>query len=343
MTQQTTGPGQVPRPAPEGYYYPGYTGYPDDAAGSTANVAREQAADVGRTTVRAGDQVAETVAEKAQDVATETRRQARNLLGEARGQLLEQARTGQQRAVDGLGSLAGELREMADRGAQHGPASTLAQEAAQRADKVASWLQRREPADFLEEVRSFARRRPGAFLIGAALAGVLAGRFARGAVGAQSADERAAAAIGPNLPAVPALSPPVAVPVNDPDVAAAPVRPAYGPGGSAPDHPGRPPDPAPGHPAGRCSLGDHPAGPPSPGTPGGPPLAAGPPDQYPHPSTAGEPPPPAVPHDAPPPHPGPSPASSAGRMTVGEYVENLEHEGLAPPADGPYRSSDGTR
>lgn len=333
MTQQTTGPGQVPRPAPEGYYYPGYTGYPDDAAGSTADVAREQAADVGRTTVRAGDQVAETVAEKAQDVATETRRQARNLLGEARGQLLEQARTGQQRAVDGLGSLAGELREMADQGEQHGPASNLAQEAAQRADNVASWLQRREPGDLLEEVRSFARRRPGTFLIGAALTGVLVGRFTRGAVGAQSADDRAVAAIGSNLPAVSTLPTPVAVPVNNPDIAAAPVWPAYDPGDSAPGYPSSPPDPPLGYPVGQ----------PSPGTPGAPPPAAGPPYQYPYPPAAGEPPPPAVPHGAPPPHPGPSPAPGAGGMTVGEYVENLEHEGLAPRPDDPYRSADGTR
>jgi len=41
-------------------------------------------------------------------------------------------------------------------------------------------LQNREPADLLEEVRSFARRKPGLFLLGAAAAGVLAGRLTSG-------------------------------------------------------------------------------------------------------------------------------------------------------------------
>jgi hypothetical protein len=41
-------------------------------------------------------------------------------------------------------------------------------------------LQNREPADLLEEVRSYARRKPGTFLLGAALAGVVAGRLTSG-------------------------------------------------------------------------------------------------------------------------------------------------------------------
>ena len=47
-------------------------------------------------------------------------------------------------------------------------------------DDFANWLQNREPADLLEEVRRFARRKPGVFLLGAAAAGVLAGRLTNG-------------------------------------------------------------------------------------------------------------------------------------------------------------------
>jgi hypothetical protein len=47
-------------------------------------------------------------------------------------------------------------------------------------EEFATFLQNREPADLLDEVRSFARRRPGTFLLGAALAGVLAGRLTSG-------------------------------------------------------------------------------------------------------------------------------------------------------------------
>lgn len=169
MTQQTSG-----YAAPAGSF----------SDPSTTDVAREQAAQVGRTTSEAGKRVAGTAADQAGQVAGEARRQARDLLGQARGQATEQARTGQQKASEGLRTLATELHEMADSGDQHGPASDLAKQAADKIGDVAEWLSHREPADLLSEFRAMARRRPGAFLIGAAAAGVLAGRLTRGAVDA---------------------------------------------------------------------------------------------------------------------------------------------------------------
>ena len=49
-----------------------------------------------------------------------------------------------------------------------------------------SKLQNREPAELLDEVRSFARRKPGMFLLGAAAAGILAGRLTSGVKAAHS-------------------------------------------------------------------------------------------------------------------------------------------------------------
>lgn len=150
-----------------------------------AEVAKQQAAEVGRTTADAGRHVAGTAVEQAGNVAQEAKRQARDLIGEARSQVTEQAQTGKQNAVEGIHSLAGELREMADGGDHHGPASQLAAQAADRLSSAADWIGAREPGDLLDEVRRLARRRPGAFLLGAAVAGVLAGRLTRGAVDAQ--------------------------------------------------------------------------------------------------------------------------------------------------------------
>jgi hypothetical protein len=65
-----------------------------------------------------------------------------------------------------------------------GFAPELARQAAERTRGIATWLDEREPGALLDEVRRFARRRPGAFLAGAAIAGVLAGRLTRGAVAA---------------------------------------------------------------------------------------------------------------------------------------------------------------
>jgi hypothetical protein len=163
-------------------------GYPPaSTAGSpagqpTTQVARDEATDVGRTAADAGRQVAGTAAEQAANVAQEVKTQARDLLGEARGQAQGQARAGQQKAADGIRSLSQELREMAEGGQQSGMASEVARQAADRADNLAEWLGRREPGDLVDEVRSFARRRPGAFLLGAAVAGVVVGRLTRGAV-----------------------------------------------------------------------------------------------------------------------------------------------------------------
>ena len=65
----------------------------------------------------------------------------------------------------------------------------LAQEASRRVCEFSYWLDNHEPADLLDEVKRFARRRPGAFLALAAAAGVVAGRLTRGAVaGRSSAD-----------------------------------------------------------------------------------------------------------------------------------------------------------
>ncbi len=129
--------------------------------------------------------MADTASDQANRVTREARVQARDLFGQAREQVTEQARSTQKNAAEGLRSLAGELHEMAESGDRQGPASDLAAAAADRLGGLADWLGRREPGELVEEVRRLARRRPGAFLVGAAAAGVLAGRLTRGTVDAK--------------------------------------------------------------------------------------------------------------------------------------------------------------
>jgi hypothetical protein len=243
--------------------YPPATTAGSPAGQPTTQVARDEATEVGRTAADAGRQVAGTAAEQAANVAQEVKTQARDLVGEARGQVQDQARAGQQKAADGIRALSQELREMADGSQQSGTVSEVARQAAERADRLADWLGRREPGDLVEEVRSFARRRPGAFLLGAAVAGVVVGRLTRGAVDSARADsgsapQHLAAAPTYRTPAVPPspypagldVPPPVpgmplgtptpqgqAVPPHLPPSPAAPLPPA------APHVPGAPVDP----------------------------------------------------------------------------------------------------
>ena len=155
---------------------------------TTADVAKDEARNVGQTAAQAGSQVAGTAADEVKHVAGEAKTQAVNVVQQGRQQVTQQVQTqaknGQQKAAQGLQALVGELRSMADHSdsSQSGPAHDLIRQATSKVDEVASWIEAREPGDLVEEVRSFARRRPGVFLLGAAVTGVLAGRLTTGVV-----------------------------------------------------------------------------------------------------------------------------------------------------------------
>jgi hypothetical protein len=151
---------------------------------SKVQAAREQTSTVGQSAAQAGGKVAQTVAGQGREVAAESGRQARNLLDEASSQLKEQADAQQKRAAHSLRALGDELQSMSTREAEQGPATDLVRRASGTVRQAADWLEQREPGTVVNEVREFARRRPGVFLAGAALAGVLAGRLTRNLGGA---------------------------------------------------------------------------------------------------------------------------------------------------------------
>src|SRR3954467_14662067 len=153
-----------------------------ERAKETKDLAFGEAKNVGQTATQAGSQVASVATDQAKEVVHETQRQARDLLDQGRSQLKGQAVTQQQKAAQGLTSLAQELRGLADGSSQGapGPARDLLQQASGMVENFADKLQNREPGELLDEVRSFARRKPGLFLLGAAAAGVLAGRLTSG-------------------------------------------------------------------------------------------------------------------------------------------------------------------
>ncbi len=148
---------------------------------STKDVALEEGRSVGHDTKEGAKQVAQTAGAEAQAVVGEARTQLVSLLDTVRQDASGQARDQTQRAAGGLQSLAGELTSMAD-GTSSGPgmASGLVRQAAQRVESAAGWLEGREPADLLDEVRRYARRSPGTFLAACAVVGFVGGRLTRG-------------------------------------------------------------------------------------------------------------------------------------------------------------------
>ena len=175
---------------------------------------KDKAAESAQTGKQAAGEVAQTAAGQAKEVVGEAQSQARNLVGEARDQLRSHAGDQHRNAVSNLRSLGDELRAMAGSG-QGGMATDLVSQGADRTHGAADWLEARQPEDLLEELRTFARRRPGTFLLGALAAGVVAGRLTRGAVAAHTDDTSSGTGSGTgslSAPAAGAAVPPPAVP-----------------------------------------------------------------------------------------------------------------------------------
>jgi hypothetical protein len=146
----------------------------------TADVVKEQAAELSQSGVQAGKHAAEVAREQASGVVAEVSSQGRNLLGQAQDQLAEQATRGQQRLAEELLSLSDQLSSMAESSGQAGVAADLTRQAASRTREAGQWLGDRRPEHVVDELQSFARRRPAVFLALAAGAGLAAGRLTRG-------------------------------------------------------------------------------------------------------------------------------------------------------------------
>ncbi|RWZ51623.1 hypothetical protein ELQ90_05835 [Labedella phragmitis] len=149
-----------------------------NVGGSAADAAKN----VGGTAADSAKGVASTAKEEAGHVASTAKRQAKDLVHETRAQLTEQAGAQQEKVASGLHALSDELRGMADSSTEPGIAADLVSQAASRASGVATWLEDRDPGSLLEEVKNYARRKPGTFIAVAAVAGVLAGRLTRSLV-----------------------------------------------------------------------------------------------------------------------------------------------------------------
>lgn len=147
----------------------------------TKEAAKQEAQNVKAAAAGATQQVAGTAKEQAGQVVSDVREQTRQLAGQTRTQLSSQFNGQRDKAVDSIRSVGSELRTMSESG-QSGVVTQLVREGAELTDKVADFFESREPADLLDDVRHYASRRPGMFLIGAAVTGMVVGRLTRGAV-----------------------------------------------------------------------------------------------------------------------------------------------------------------
>ncbi|MEU2576703.1 hypothetical protein ACIP3B_28275 [Streptomyces anulatus] len=179
---------------------------PGDGTATTAQTARDKAGEgTDLVTAKAGD-VAGTAKEQAADVAGEATARAQDVMGELRSQLEEQARSQTQRLADNVRRLADDLHDMSRNSDSGSAAAGAVKQIADRGHRTAARLEERGPDGLLSDLQDFARRRPGAFLAGAALAGFATARLAKGAKSADGGEDRHASATdsgtGPGAPQV---------------------------------------------------------------------------------------------------------------------------------------------
>lgn len=162
-----------------------------------ASTAVEQGQEVLQSTTEQAGEVVATAKEQAAEVAEVASVQARNLLEETRTRLEEQTVIGAQRLGEQLQRLGTEALALSEGRPDEAPtmqvyakraADTLL-DAADRAYGLSEDVETRGIGSVLADVQSFARRRPGMFLLGTAALGLVAGRAVRAS---QGGDEDAA-------------------------------------------------------------------------------------------------------------------------------------------------------
>lgn len=151
-------------------------------ARATAETAQDEGREFAHSTKESSAQVAQTVKQEATNVAGEVKSQAQSLAGEARSQVSGKVEAQKSKAASTLRTTADELHSLTSDQDHSRLTSELTRRAATQAHSVADYLDNKGAEDILDDLRTFARRKPGVFLLAAGLAGVAVGRLVKGAM-----------------------------------------------------------------------------------------------------------------------------------------------------------------
>ena len=189
-----------------------------DQGRRVAGTAKDEAGQVKDTAVEQGQKVASVAKDEAVQVKDEAVSSLKDIVGQGRTELTSQIGNSQNRLAEYVHSLSDELGTMASGGGDGtGPLADLAHRYARQGGEISHWLSEHEPADLLDEVTRFARRRPWAFLGASLLAGAVVGRVTR-SLAAEKKDEHDAQQLtsSTSTPALsgPDYSAPVATPAT---------------------------------------------------------------------------------------------------------------------------------
>ncbi len=179
-------------------------------AGQTA---KDEASVTAGQAKQAAGEVAGSVAQQARTVTDEARQQAGTAVRDLRGRVNDEVRGQTERAAGTVRQWADDLAGLAQNAPGDSPVRGLVEQAADGGYRAADYLEKNGVGGVVDNVRGFARRRPGVFLGGAALAGLAVGRLAKagkaGGSGTESGSTAGSDVVGP-APQVPPVQPPPA-------------------------------------------------------------------------------------------------------------------------------------
>ncbi len=147
-------------------------------AAGTGGAQSESSGATDQAKEKAGE-VAGQAQEKAQELAGQASDQAKQAAGQARERVRDQVDQRSTQAGEQVTSQASDIRTVADKLREEGkdkPAQ-LAEQAADRVERVGSYLTQSNADRILDDVESFARQRPWAVIAGGMALGVAASRF----------------------------------------------------------------------------------------------------------------------------------------------------------------------
>lgn len=151
-----------------------------EAGREVAGAAVDQAGQATQTAAEQTKQVVAAAADQARQVGQEATTQARNLIEEAKSQGHQQAQVQADRAAEALTRLRDQAQALLEgRPEEAGPLADYARQGLEQLDQLARRVQSGGVDGMATDLSRFARRRSGAFLLGAGAIGFGLGRLLR--------------------------------------------------------------------------------------------------------------------------------------------------------------------
>ena len=158
-------------------------------AARVANVAKSEVSDVAASAAEGVRDVVDEASAQAKAVATQARQQLDRMVSQGRDEFRVQAEQRGSQAAGQLRTLSQQLTALAEgRPESAGPLVGYLEDVQGQIRRLTSRLEQGGPQGLVDDVSSFARRRPGVFLAAALGAGFVAGRVVRATAANQRAD-----------------------------------------------------------------------------------------------------------------------------------------------------------